>query len=39
MSDSAIWRLLSPAVTFREGETFTRVLMFAYSFLVMTAYN
>lgn len=39
MSDSLLRRLLSPVVNFREGEAFTGVLMFLYSFLVMTAYN
>ena len=39
MSDSALRRFLSPIVNFREGETLTRILMFAYSFLAMTAYN
>ena len=34
-----IRRLLSPVVDLREGETTTVVLMFVYSFLVMTAYN
>lgn len=39
MSDSFFRRVLSPVVTFREGEATTSVLMFLYSFLVMTAYN
>ena len=39
MSDSFLRRVLSPVVTFREGEATTSVLMFLYSFLVMTAYN
>ena len=39
MSDSFFRRVLSPVVTFREGEATTSVLMFVYSFLVMTAYN
>ena len=32
-------RLLSPIVQVREGEGTTALLMFTYSFLVMTAYN
>ena len=32
-------RLLKPVVELRENETATAVLMFAYSFLAMTAYN
>lgn len=39
MSDSFFRRVLAPVVTFREGEATTSVLMFVYSFLVMTAYN
>lgn len=39
MSDSFIRRLLSPILTLREGEAATAVMMFIYSFLVMTAYN
>lgn len=39
MIDSFLRRVLSPLVTFREGEAVTGVLMFIYSFLVMTAYN
>lgn len=39
MSESFVRRVLSPVVTFREGEAVTGVLMFVYSFLVMTAYN
>jgi AAA family ATP:ADP antiporter len=39
MSDSFFRRVLAPVVTFREGEATTGVLMFVYSFLVMTAYN
>ena len=31
--------MLSPVVTFREGEAGTGILMFVYSFLVMAAYN
>jgi ATP:ADP antiporter, AAA family len=36
---SPVRRLLTPIVQLREGETATAVLMFAYSFLAMTAYN
>jgi ATP:ADP antiporter, AAA family len=32
-------RLLAPIVSVREGETLTAVMMFAYAFLAMTAYN
>ena len=32
-------RLVAPIVHLREGESTTAVLMFAYSFLAMTAYN
>ncbi len=39
MSTSFTKRLLSPIVNLREGETGTAILMFIYSFLVMTAYN
>lgn len=39
MSESSFRRVLGPVVTFREGEAVTGVLMFVYSFLVMTAYN
>lgn len=39
MGDSFFRRVLSPIVTFREGEAVTGILMFVYSFLVMTAYN
>ncbi len=39
MSDSFLRRFLSPVVNFREGEAVTGILMFVYSFLVMTAYN
>ncbi len=39
MIDSFLRRVLSPLVTFREGEAVTGVLMFIYSFLVMAAYN
>jgi AAA family ATP:ADP antiporter len=39
MSDSSVRRLLSPILTLREGEAATAVMMFIYSFLVMTAYN
>ena len=34
-----IRRLLAPLVQLREGESTTAALMFAYSFLAMTAYN
>ena len=37
--DSFFRRLLSPIVNFREGEATTSLLMFVYSFLIMTAYN
>jgi AAA family ATP:ADP antiporter len=36
---STVRRLLGPVVQLREGESTTAVLMFAYSFLAMTAYN
>jgi AAA family ATP:ADP antiporter len=39
MIDSFLRRLLSPILTLREGESATAVMMFVYSFLVMTAYN
>jgi AAA family ATP:ADP antiporter len=39
MTDSFLRRVLSPVVTFREGEAVVGVLMFIYSFLVMAAYN
>ena len=39
MSESFIRRILSPVVTFRKGEAVGGLLMFVYSFLVMTAYN
>jgi AAA family ATP:ADP antiporter len=39
MGESFLRRYLSFVVTFREGEAVTGVLMFVYSFLVMTAYN
>jgi AAA family ATP:ADP antiporter len=39
MGDSFLRRILSPLVTFHEGEAKTGVLMFVYSFLAMTAYN
>lgn len=32
-------RLLAPIVSVREGESLTAFMMFAYSFLAMTAYN
>jgi len=34
-----ITRLLAPIVEFRDGEARTALLMFAYSFLAMTAHN
>ncbi|MFQ5790247.1 MAG: hypothetical protein ACE5JI_07175, partial [Acidobacteriota bacterium] len=39
MTESTLRRLLSPILTLREGEAATAVMMFVYSFLVMTAYN
>ena len=39
MSRNWIRRALGPLVQFREGELATGLLMFAYSFLAMTAYN
>src|SRR3990172_2720060 len=39
MIDSFLRRVLSPLVNFREGEAVVGLLMFVYSFLVMTAYN
>ena len=39
MSTPFVRRLLSPVVHLRGGETPTVILMFIYSFLVMTAYN
>ena len=39
MSDSFFRRVLSPVVTFREGEAGTGILMFIYAFLAMAAYN
>ncbi len=39
MSSNWPRRVLSPVVQFREGELATGVMMFAYSFLAMTAYN
>src|SRR5688572_12125875 len=39
MASSVTRRLLTPVVHMREGESTTAVLMFAYSFLAMTAYN
>lgn len=39
MIDSFLRRILSPILTLREGEAATAVMMFVYSFLVMTAYN
>ena len=37
--DKVIRRAFAPVVQLREGESTTAVLMFAYSFLAMTAYN
>src|SRR5262245_63103250 len=37
--DGVVRRLLRPVVELRDGETATAVLMFAYSFLAMAAYN
>jgi ATP/ADP translocase/HEAT repeat protein len=39
MSSNWIRRGLSPVVQLREGELATGLMMFAYSFLAMTAYN
>ena len=39
MTDASIRRVLSRVVDFREGEAVSGLLMFIYSFLVMTAYN
>ena len=39
MRNNWLRRVLSPVVQFREGELATGLLMFAYSFLAMTAYN
>lgn len=39
MSPSLLRRLLSPVVELRDEEGATALLMFAYSFLAMTAYN
>ena len=39
MSPSLLRRLLSPVVELRDEESVTALLMFAYSFLAMTAYN
>jgi len=39
MATPLIRRLLEPVVQLREGESTTAALMFAYSFLAMTAYN
>ena len=39
MATSLTRRLLDPVVQLREGESTTAALMFAYSFLAMTAYN
>jgi len=39
MSDSWLRRALAPLAELREGEARTALMMFAYSFLAMTAYN
>jgi AAA family ATP:ADP antiporter len=39
MGNSWLRRGLAPVAQFREGELATGVMMFAYSFLAMTAYN
>ena len=39
MSDSWIRRALAPVAELRQGEARTALMMFAYSFLAMTAYN
>ena len=39
MGNNWLRRALSPVVQFREGEFATGAMMFAYSFLAMTAYN
>jgi AAA family ATP:ADP antiporter len=39
MGNSWVRRVLSPVAQFREGELATGLMMFAYSFLAMTAYN
>src|SRR5512142_811758 len=39
MSDSWLRRALAPVAELREGEARTALMMFAYSFLAMTAYN
>ncbi|HSD29154.1 MAG TPA: Npt1/Npt2 family nucleotide transporter, partial [Vicinamibacteria bacterium] len=39
MSESWLRRALAPVAELREGEAGTALLMFAYSFLAMTAYN
>src|SRR5512143_527729 len=39
MSNSWLRRGLAPVAQFREGELATGLMMFAYSFLAMTAYN
>ena len=39
MARPPLLRLLAPLVQLREGESTTAALMFAYSFLAMTAYN
>jgi AAA family ATP:ADP antiporter len=39
MTGNRFLRLLAPVVQLRQGESTTAALMFAYSFLAMTAYN
>jgi AAA family ATP:ADP antiporter len=39
MNESRLRRLLSPVVSFQEGEALTGFMMFVYSFLAMAAYN
>jgi AAA family ATP:ADP antiporter len=39
MGDSWLRRVLAPVAELREGEARTALMMFAYSFLAMTAYN
>ncbi len=39
MKSALVQRLLSPIVEVRRGEASALLLMFAYSFLIMTSYN
>ena len=39
MNDTWLRRALAPVAELREGEARTALMMFAYSFLAMTAYN